>query len=188
VGALQPQDAQVVLETVSEAKKEVNPDGLLFIEAQPPDQLATRLGNATALQVTCFVASIDNTASLAARFSSAAVDIVQAQRSPSRAGTNCEAVGRGRNPEAVKLAFTGTQIAFGADKAAASLAFEHLNRDLQAGGADKSGIVATNVYSLSDRMHDLIPSLPGVLTFAPVEGVASADGVFAVDSIAAVPR
>ena len=188
VGALELRDAQVVLESVSEAKKEVNPDGLLFIEAQPPDQLAMRLGSAAALQVTCFVASIDNTASLAARFPSAAVDIVQAQRSPSRAGTNCEAVGRGHNLEAAKLAFTGTQISFGADKAAANLAFEHLNRDLQAGGADKSGIVATNVYSLSDRMHDLVPSLPGVLTFAPVEGVASADGVFAVDSIAAVPR
>jgi L-2-hydroxyglutarate oxidase LhgO len=85
-------------------------------------------------------------------------------------------------------AFTGAQIAFGADKAAASLAFEHLNRDLQAGGADQSGIVATNVYALSDRMRELIPSLPGVLTFAPVEGVASADGTFAVDSIAAVSR
>jgi hypothetical protein len=187
-GALQLQDAQVVVETVSEAKKEVNSDGLLFIEAQPPDQLATRLATATALQVTCFVASIDNTSSLAARFPSAAVNIVQAQRSPSHPGTNCEAIARGHIPGAAKLAFTGTQIAFGADKAAANLAFEHLNRDLQAGGADKSGIVATNVYALSDRMHELLPSLPGVLTFAPVEGVASADGTFAVDSVAAVSR
>ena len=189
-GSLQLQDAQVVLETVSEAKKEINPDGLIFIEAQPPDQLAMRLGNATAtaLQVTCFVASTDNAAALTARFPSAAVDIVQTQRSPSRPGTNCEAVARGRNPGAAKLAFTGTQIAFGADKAAANLAFEHLNRDLQAGGADKSGIVATNVYALSDKMRELIPSLPGVLTFAPVEGVASADGTFAVDAVAAVSR
>ncbi len=187
-GALQLQDAQVVLETVSEAKKEVNPEGLLFIEAQPPDQLATRLATATALQVTCFVSSTDNTASLAARFPSAAVDIVQGQRSPSHPGTNCEAIARGRKPGAAKLAFTGTQIAFGADKAAANLAFERLKRDLQAGGADESGIVATNVYALSDRTRELIPSLPGILTFAPVEGVASADGTFAVDSIAAVPR
>src|ERR1700744_253444 len=112
-GSLQLQDAQVVLETVSETKKEINPDGLIFIEAQPPDQLAMRLGNATAtaLQVTCFVASTDNAAALTARFPSAAVDIVQTQRSPSHPGTNCEAVARGRNPGAAKLAFTGTQIA-----------------------------------------------------------------------------
>jgi enamine deaminase RidA (YjgF/YER057c/UK114 family) len=187
-GALLLQDAQVVLETVSEGKKEVNPDGLLFIEAQPPDQLATRLATASAVLVTCFVSSTDNAASLTARFPSAAVDIVQTQRSPSHAGTNCEAVARGRNSGAAKLAFTGTQIAFGTDKAAANLAFEHLNRDLEAGGADKSGIVATNVYALSDRIHDMIPPLPGVLTFAPVEGVASADGTFAVDSIAAVSK
>ncbi len=38
-GALPMEDAQIVIEAVSSAKKEVNPDGLTFIAAATPDQL-----------------------------------------------------------------------------------------------------------------------------------------------------
>src|SRR5271165_7153831 len=56
-GGLPLENAQVVLEAVSQAKRDVNPDGLMFVEAQSAasiekslDQLASRLGGATALR------------------------------------------------------------------------------------------------------------------------------------------
>src|SRR3984885_1780060 len=61
-GGLPLENAQVVIETVSAGKKGVNPDGLMFVEAQRAetleksmDQLVSRLGGATALRVSCFV-------------------------------------------------------------------------------------------------------------------------------------
>ena len=62
VGGLPLENAQVVLEAVSAGKKEVNSGGLMFVEAQTApslekslDQLASRLGGAPPLRVSCFV-------------------------------------------------------------------------------------------------------------------------------------
>src|SRR5580658_11172262 len=90
-GGLPLENAQVVLETVSAAKKEVNPEGLMFVEAQTAptldaslDRLASRLAGAVALKVSCFVSSISAPGAVTARFPSAAVDLVQTQRSPAK--------------------------------------------------------------------------------------------------------
>jgi enamine deaminase RidA (YjgF/YER057c/UK114 family) len=188
-GGLQLEDAQVAIEAVSEAKdakKDLNPHGLTFIEAEPPDQLISRLMGSTPLQVTCYVNSFDGATALAARFPSAAVDIVQTQRLPARTDTRCEAVAHG-GMIAPRLAFTGTQVAFGADEKAAALAFQRLDRELAAAGAASSDIVETRVYAVSERGGNLarkVHSTPGVLTIVPFEGVASLDGSFAIDYIA----
>ena len=180
VGRLPLENAQVAIEAVSVGKKEVNPDGLIFIEA-------SQLAGATPLRVTCFVSSIDRANSIAARFPSVPVNVVQAERAPARADETCEAVGRGGNVKAPRLAFTGTQVAFGTDEKAAGLAFQRLDRELNAAGVQVSDIIETNVYSLSERMGELarkIRPTPGTIVVVQSEGVASLDGTFAVDAIA----
>jgi enamine deaminase RidA (YjgF/YER057c/UK114 family) len=193
-GGLPLENAQVVLETVSAAKKDVNPEGLMFVEAQTAatldaslDRLASRLGGAVALKVSCFVSSIPAPGAVAARFPSAAVDLVQTQRAPTRSEASCEAVAQGGNVKAAKVAFTGTRIAFGADEKAAKLAFQRIDRDLSDAGLEPADIVATNVYPLSVRIGELARKLrsgSGTVTVTPFEGIASVDGSFAVDAIA----
>jgi enamine deaminase RidA (YjgF/YER057c/UK114 family) len=193
-GALPLENAQVVLEAVSQAKKEVNADGLVFVEAQPAasiesslDQLAARLGGAVALRVSCFVSAIGAPAAITARFPSAAVDLVQTQRTPAQSEASCEAVGRGRSITVPKLAFTGTRVAIGADEKAAKLAFGRLDRDLSEAGSYPADIISTNIYPLSARIGELVRkvrSTSGAVTVIPFEGVASIDGSFAIDAVA----
>jgi len=193
-GALPLENAQIVLETVSQAKREVNPDGLIFVEAQTSaslekalDQLASRLGGATALRVSCFVSVIGTPGAITARFPSAAADLVQTQRAPLRSEASCEAVGRGGSIKAAKLAFTGTQVAFGLDEKAAKLAFQRIDRDLGEAAVEPVDIIATNIYPLSVRIGELagkVRSTSGTVTIIPFEGIASVDGSFAIDAVA----
>lgn len=193
-GGLPLENAQVVIEAVSTGKKETNPDGLMFVEAQTAaslekslDQLASRLGGAPALRVSCFVSAMSAPAAITARFPAAAVDLVQTQREPARSEASCEAVARGGNIRAAKLAFTGTRVAFGADEKAAALAFQRLDRDLSDAGIEPAGIVAANIYPLSVRIGELarkVRPTPGSVTIVPFEGIASVDGSFAIDAVA----
>jgi enamine deaminase RidA (YjgF/YER057c/UK114 family) len=193
-GGLPLENAQVVIEAVSQTKKEVNADGLVFIEAQHAasiesslDQLAARLGGAVALRVSCFVSAIRDASVISARFPSATVDLVQTQRTPAQSEASCEAVGRGKSITAPKLAFTGTRVAIGTDEKAAKLAFARLDRDLGEAGSDAADIVSTNIYPLSARIGELVRkvhSTSGTVTVIPFEGVASVDGSFAIDAVA----
>lgn len=193
-GGLPLENAQVVIETVSAAKREVNPDGLTFVEPQPAasiekalDGLASRLGGAVPLRVSCFVSAINDAAVISAKFPSSAVNLVQTQRLPDHSEASCEAVARGGNIKASKLAFTGTQVAFGTDEKAARLAFQRIERDLSEAGIDPADIIATNIYPLSARIGELARkarTTPGTMTVIPFEGIASVDGSFAVDAMA----
>ena len=215
-GGLPLEGAQVVLETVSAGKKEVNPGGLLFVEArqftanspsaplkplldQSLARLAERMPGATALQVSCFVSDLTNaselSAAIAARFPSAAVDLVQTQRASLRTLAACEGIARaaGSGPavKAPRLAFTGTQVAFGTEEQNAQLAFQRLDRELADVGIEPSDIVSMNIYPLSLPIAELaarVRPAQGGLTIVPFEGVASIDSSFAVDAVAAVPR
>jgi enamine deaminase RidA (YjgF/YER057c/UK114 family) len=188
-GGLPLEDAQIEIEAISEtkdAKKDVNPNGLTFLEAAPPDQLISRLASSTPLQITCFVSSLDGAGALAARFPSAAVDIVQTQRTPARPETRCEAVARG-GAVPPRLAFTGTQIAFGADQKAVALAYKRLDQELTNAGISPSDILETHVYALSERLGTLAFNTrnnPTAFTVVAFEGLASLDGSFAIDYIA----
>ncbi|HKE26416.1 MAG TPA: hypothetical protein VKB88_28875 [Bryobacteraceae bacterium] len=119
-GGLPLEGAQVVLEAIAAAKKDVNPHGLALISAQaatsenPLDPVAplaahamTALGQAVqasgaepdnVLRVTCFLSSLeklDATRALtAAAYPRAALNFVQTQRSPVHAVAACEAVAR----------------------------------------------------------------------------------------------
>ena len=174
VGALPLEGAQVVIEAVSEAKKSVNPDGLSFLTAPSIEEINTALHGAAPLRVTCFTNALE---------SKAGVNIIQMQREPRRTAPHCEAIGRGGDIKAQKLAFTGTQVAFGSDEKAARLAFQRLDKEL--GGAK---IIATTLYTLSTKTGDAAAKLrEGPISVIPVEGVSSGDGTFAVDAVA-IPR
>jgi enamine deaminase RidA (YjgF/YER057c/UK114 family) len=116
VGGLPLEGAQIVLESVSEAKRNMNPNGLLFVSArehsvdQPLQPLAglaeqsladltTALaGRGEVLKVTCFASMLSEAAgiraAMTARFPAATLDLVQAQRASARSSVACDAVAR----------------------------------------------------------------------------------------------
>jgi enamine deaminase RidA (YjgF/YER057c/UK114 family) len=203
-GGLPLDNAQVVLESISVAKHEVNGGGLAFVAGEPErdadpgaatrpllDRALAKLDVQEPLLVTCFVSAMTDPGAIAGRFPSAAIDLVQTQRAPYAALAQCEAVTRGSQVTAARLAFTGTQVAFGAQQKDATLAFQRLDRELSGVGADVSGIVMTNVYPLSRQIAEMVRKLrpaAAPMAFIPFEGLASIDAGFAVDSVAAVVR
>jgi hypothetical protein len=211
VGGLPLENAQVALEVVSRGKRDVNPDGLMFIPGQTMtapgggsatapllekslDAVAEKLNGAVPLAATCFVSQIANPTGLmsaiSSRFPGAAVSLVQSQRAPWQAMASCEAVGRG-GAKVEKLAFSGTQISFGYEEKDAARAFERLKHDLAEAAGPSPELVAANVYALSAPVADIARKLcptAGALTILPFDGVAAMDAGFAVDAIAAVSK
>jgi len=211
VGGLPLENAQVVLEVVSVAKKDVSPSGLRFVSGEPGTggdaassprplldnalgSLASKAAGGQPVQVTCYVSQLNQAselnAAITARFPGAAVDLVQSQRAPWRAFANCEGVVRGGDGPA-RLAFTGTRVAFGVAEKDAALAFQRLDRDLADAGASPGDILQTNVYPLSPDIETLVRRVRPAVTPATntvFEGLASIDAGFAVDAVAAVTR
>ncbi len=181
VGSLPMVGAQVVLEAVSVAKKSVNPGGVTFLTLRPLESFTP----ATPLLVTCFVGSTDGAASIVAKFPGTVVDVIQPQRETAGKETLCEGVARGGEVKTAKLAFTGTQVAFGIDDKAATLAFQRLDKDLGDAGGQPADIVSMNLYPLSARIGELARKVRPVQgAVIPFEGVASIDGTFAIDAVA----
>ena len=119
-GGLPMEGAQVILEAVAQGKKDVNPDGLVFISAQtatspspldPVPPLTAKVLEALraavkaagsepadVARVSCFFSSLENLAAsrdlVAKEYPNAAQNYVQTQRAPGRAVAACEAVAR----------------------------------------------------------------------------------------------
>jgi enamine deaminase RidA (YjgF/YER057c/UK114 family) len=115
-----PEGAQVVLEAIAAGRKEVNPQGLVFISAQtasggdptgPVEPLASKSLTALRLavkaagseppdvvRVSCFLSSLDEVAAIrrlvAQEYPKTAADFVQTQRAPSRSMAACEGVAK----------------------------------------------------------------------------------------------
>src|SRR6185312_2704059 len=144
-GDLTLDGAQVVLETISVSKKEVSKEGVTFVPAQTVvadqadssakpllqkamDQLAAKMSG-TPVAVTCYVSSLEGGEDLLAmvqsRFVGAAVNLVQPRRIPWRVSAACEGAVRG-GTSAARLAFSGTQVAFGSEEKDAALAVQRL--------------------------------------------------------------
>ncbi|MDP9171468.1 MAG: hypothetical protein M3N54_12680, partial [Acidobacteriota bacterium] len=212
-GGLPVESAQVVLEAVSVAKKDVNPAGLEFFEGEENlsegnpavpvrallekslISLAAKIPPPNALQVSCFVTDLTDslhlTSDIVSRFPAATIDLVQTQRAPVRPMARCEGVARGGAVNSAQIAFAGTRVAFGSAEKDAAAAFLRLDRDLTEAGAMPASIVFTNIYSLSSAAAEAARKLrpPGVpVAIIPFEGVASIDAGFAVDAIATLPR
>ena len=198
VGALPLENAQVVIESISEERKDsANPAGLVFVKAQPSvEQVgkAMQAAGAVALRVSCFADSL--AAAEAARraaekaFPKAAGTFVQTTRAGIGNGVLCEGVGRlpsrsaaagtppiQRTADAVlvrlpKLVFTGAQIAFAEQDAGGRLAYERLQRAIQSVGGGEA--LFENRYSLA--------GLAGSLT---IEGLPALDANLAIEVVAA---
>lgn len=120
-GGLPLEGAQVVLESMAEEKKPVNPNGLAFISGQPASSVqqsmqllktaltAASLESSDMLRVTCFVSMLDGArAGFAAGqtdFPQAALNLVQMQREPSQLAAECEGVARLRAPQREAVRF-----------------------------------------------------------------------------------
>lgn len=207
-GSLGLTGAQVVFEAVSAGRKELNRSGLRFasghVFAAPDPQsgvlplmeksltaLAADLQGGEALRVTCLVSNEDpdELVAIAKHFPGAAADVVQTQRAPVQAFASCDGVGRGGPVTAPRLAFTGTQIAFGPEEKDAVLAFQRFDAQLAASGAGTGDVVNTNLYPLGSRVVELVRKVRAAWVptqVVPFEGLASMDGSFAVDAVVAV--
>lgn len=119
-GGLPLEGAQVVIESIAEGHKPVNPNGIAFLAGQPGDNLDQSLGklegalkqagmqNADMLHVTCFVRSLDESRDaqrlIAQRFPDAALNYVQMQREYVLPVAECEGAARAHEPaSAVKF-------------------------------------------------------------------------------------
>ena len=86
--------------------------------------------------------------------------------------------------------FSGTQVSFGYEEADSKLAFERLQRSLDAAGVAKPDIAYTQYYSvanpLSVQIRKLAPGFFGnpASSILPIQGLPSMQAGFAVDVIA----
>ena len=214
-GALTLDDAQVVLETISLGRKVVNKDGLSFYmsdtqTANDPsatvaalltnaaDQLAAKMKGQPALSVTCFVSDLDGAPALlktlTSSFAGAAIDLVQPRRLAWQTEASCEGVARGAGLTgglmAARIAFSGTQVAFGIQATDAALAFQRLDKAMTESGAPTTGNTALiHLYLISPDTAAI--ALKQVAGPAPVmsisaEGVGAVSGGFAIDAVAPV--
>jgi enamine deaminase RidA (YjgF/YER057c/UK114 family) len=216
-GGLPLEGAQVVLESISVARREVNPAGIVFIAGQtatsekalqPTLPLAEKslasLGEGDMLRVTCFTSSLDDAGRIhsmaSAKYPHAAVDVVEMQRASPRTTVECEATARAAGGAglvaAAKLVFTGTQLAFGADDNAARLAYQRLDKALEPLGTSAKHAAMANFYPLSNSIGARARRIgleffdtahPPVTTLLPFEGLPSMDASFGMDVVAAVP-
>jgi len=109
-GGLPLEGAQVIIESIAEGHRAVNPNGIAFLAGQPGDRLDQSLGNLEGtlkqagidnpamLHVTCFVRSLDESRDaqrlMTQRFPNAAVNYVQMQREYVLPIAECEGVAR----------------------------------------------------------------------------------------------
>ena len=175
-------------------------------------------------RITCFLTSLEDVdavrQAVAHEFPRASVVLAQLQREPRVSLVECEAVARLATPPAtspsrlnpaglaaspnysqavlvgpIRLAFTGSQMAFGYQAGDARLAFQRLEKAL--GGVQSSlrDAVWTSYYPLAAPTAELIrkvrfdflnPSAPPASTMVPFEGLPSLDASFAVEAIARV--
>lgn len=220
VGALPVEGAQVQLEAVLQNRKPTQPSGLAFAAAQAAapaaaiDQLKAALHSAGVsampLRLTCAVSAPEALPSLrdaaAAAFSGAPLTVHQAQRLAASPGAACTAVAPLSTPaaggvrylanavavSAPKLVFAGSQLAFRYQESDARLAFQRLEKTLQAAASSLRNSVLLNVYPLSPQLAALAAGVRGEFVDAarppagvtlPYEGLPSLDAAFALESI-----
>ena len=172
-------------------------------------------------RVTCFLNSLDGLSDLrtkvAGAFPKAVANYVQLQRAATDDFAECEAVAAlsqkperpfvflspapGRYSQAVllgpvKVALTGTQLAFHPQEADVRLAFERLGKALDSVKATYDNVVFTRVYPLTRgvmervrkiRFEFLKPDAPPASTMVLFEGLPSLDASFGIDVVAVVP-
>jgi len=201
VGALPMENAQVVIESISEEKKNsVNPAGLVFVSAQPSVaqlEKAMQAAGAVPVRVSCFADSLAGAeaarAAAAKAFPTAAGSFVQTTRAGIGNRVSCEGVGRlraaaagvspiERTPDAVlvrvpKLVFSGAQMAFVEQDSGVQQVYDRLGRAIKAVGGGE--VLVTNRYSVAGFAARSEASLV-------IEGLPALEANLAVEVVAAV--
>ena len=193
-GGLPMEGAQVVLEVIAEARKDVNPHGLAFFSAQaaasasPLDpaaplvrQALAQLGRAinaagatpqNVLRVTCFVSSLADIAATRSLVDSAypraALNYVQTQRSPGSALAACEAVARLSSDPAAALQFLNPD-GLPRESGQASVALVNSAEVVLTGAQVSFGLQARDTQLAFDRLQKELMQAgisPGRVAFA----------------------
>jgi len=204
VGSLGVETAQVVIESISEDKKNVNPSGLVFYPGQEGKggadavarlESAMKAQGAEALRVSCFADSAEEAeaAKVAAGkvFGKAAGVFVQANRFGSAIAVRCEGIaGAGAGSSRAvrgKLVFTAAQMAFGDQDADVQLAYGRLQKSVQVAGGSADRAVMFDIYAVdqaaADRARRGLPKDAGVTAWI-FEALPSADATLALEMIA----
>jgi hypothetical protein len=144
--------------------------------------------------VTCLVSDLDNARELLgmlkSRFPGAAINLVQSRRLAWQTEASCEGVSSGGELTAPRVAFSGTQVAFGVDEKDAAVAVQRLDKALSEAGAPRTSDAALlNLYLISPATA--VVALKQLTGTAPVsafsvEGVGPTSAGFAIDAVAPV--
>jgi enamine deaminase RidA (YjgF/YER057c/UK114 family) len=193
-GGLPLEGAQVVLEAIAEAHKDVNPHGLAFFSAQVADaaspldpaaplvrQALAQLGQAihaagatpqNVLRVTCFVSTLaDKVATrilMDSAYPHAALNYVQTQRSPGAALAACEAVARLGSDPAAPLQFLNPD-GLPRESGQASVALVNSDEVVLTGAQVSFGYQAPDTQLAFDRLQKELTQAgisPGRVAFA----------------------
>jgi enamine deaminase RidA (YjgF/YER057c/UK114 family) len=174
------------------------------------------------LRVTCLASSLEDAsevrAAFAQAFPAAPFSLVQVQRVAAEPVVECEGVARLKSAPAApvefvnseglrkspnysqiallgapRLVLAGSQLAFRYTEADARLAFQRLERTLQAAGSSLKHTVMLNYYPLSPQLADLVRKVrfdylnaahPPASTLLPFEGLPGMDASFALEAAA----
>lgn len=176
-GGLPLEGAQVVLESISSSRKDVNPHGLVFLSARPAaagpatDPVAPltekslvslraslRAAGSDAadmLRVTCFLSSLDNIAAsrklVESEYPRAALNFVQTQRVPFEAMAACEGVARLRSASSARLQLKNVE-ASSADAGVSHLAMVNAPNVVLTGSQVSFGYEERNSRLAFDRL------------------------------------
>jgi hypothetical protein len=161
---------------------------------QAIDRLAARMEGRPALAVTCFVSDLDGAPELlrmvTVGFPGAAIDLVQPRRLAWQTEASCEGVSRGGGYGDSRMAFSGTQVAFGSGEKDAVVAIQRLDRALgEAGAAPTTAAIVLRLYVLSPATTAIALKQLGETAPASslsVEGVGPASAGFAIDAVVPV--
>jgi hypothetical protein len=199
VGALPLEGAQVIIESISEEKKTVNPAGLAFIPAmeaatgaEAVTALQSAIGAVAPLRITCFADSLSEAEAArnaaAKVFPKVAGVFVQATRYTLGSRASCEAIAQNGPVQSPRLIFAGAQLTFGEQDSDLALAFDRLDKALEPMNVKRSDAVFVNTYSttraIADKARKLAAQAPGSSVF--IEGLPSQDATLAVEAVIAV--
>jgi enamine deaminase RidA (YjgF/YER057c/UK114 family) len=183
---------------------------------------ADAAGAGSVLRLTCLLSSLDDAgdirAAAARAFPGAQMLFAQPQRWVNGSSVECEAVARLKTPPAgglrylrpaepgaapdgtravmvktPELVFAGSQLAFNYTESDARLAFQRLDRSLEAAGTSLKRALMFNMYPLSPLLADLVRKVrfdyldrehPPAQMLAVVEGLPAMDAAFALDVVA----
>jgi enamine deaminase RidA (YjgF/YER057c/UK114 family) len=210
-GGLPLDGAQVVIESIAEEHRTVNPNGLLFLSGQPANNLEESLAKlekvapisgADMVRVTCFVRALDENRDaprlMSRHFPNAAVNYVQSQREYVPPVAACEGVARapatfvlagtGASPgsfalvTAPKLVLSATQLSFGTAEGDVKLAFDRLEKSLAPFQVQLASVAMTHVYVMSRAMSEKVRAIRPELFKGKASTIVQVEGLPSLDA------